>query len=127
MGFSREWSDLPLTNSFLPLLHELAVAAVPQDFGHRQLTCGDKYVLSDQTEADTSKPGLFMDGPVQCVVAIPLRESMTENINLDDLRQMLKTEVVADNAPIAAADRSRDLSRWFAWLSAILLLLEILL
>ena len=37
MGFSREWSDLPLTNSFLPLLHELTVAAVPQDFGQIHL------------------------------------------------------------------------------------------
>jgi hypothetical protein len=127
MGFSREWSDLPLTNSFLPLLHELAVAAVPQDFGHRHLTCGDKYVLSERTEADTSKPALFMDGAIQCDVSIPLRESMTETINLDDLRQMLKTEAVTENTPAAAVDRTRDLSRWFAWLSAILLLLEIIL
>ena len=127
MGVSREWSDLPLTNSFLPLLHELAVAAVPQDFGHRHLTCGDKYVLSDGTEADTSKPALFMDSAIQCDVSVPLRESMTETINLDDLRQMLKTEAITENAPAAAVDRTRDLSRWFAWLSAILLLLEIIL
>ena len=33
----------------------------------------------------------------------------------------------AENAPAAVVDRSRDLSRWFAWLSAILLLLEIFL
>jgi hypothetical protein len=54
---------------------------------------------------------------------------MTEAINLEDLRQMLKTEKSMEAAAPAAtaADRSRDLSRWFAWLSAILLLLEILL
>ncbi|MBR4372582.1 MAG: hypothetical protein IKS92_16150, partial [Victivallales bacterium] len=62
-----------------------------------------------------------------CDVSVPLRESMTETINLDDLRQMLKTEAVTENAPPAAVDRTRDLSRWFAWLSAILLLLEIIL
>ena len=129
IGFSREWSDLPLTNSFLPLLHELTVAAVPQDFGQIHLTCGDKHVLADGTEADTSKPALFMDGAVRCNVSIPLRESMTETVNLDDLRQMLKTEKsVETTAPTATtADRSRDLSRWFAWLAALLLLLEILL
>ena len=80
MGFSREWSDLPLTNSFLPLLHELSVAAVPQDFGHRHLACGDKYVLADGTEADTSKPALFMDSAIQCDISVPLRESMTETM-----------------------------------------------
>lgn len=129
IGFSREWSDLPLTNSFLPLLHELTVAAVPQDFGQIHLTCGDKHVLADGTEADTSKPALFMDGAVRCNVSIPLRESMTETVNLDDLRQMLKTEKsVETTAPTATtADRSRDLSRWFAWLAAILLLIEIIL
>ena len=128
-GFSREWSDFPLTNSFLPLLHELTVAAVPQDFGQIHLTCGDKHVLADGTEADTSRPALFMDGAVRCDVSVPLRESMTETINLEDLRQMLKTEksVEAAATTAATADRSRDLSRWFAWLSAILLLLEILL
>jgi hypothetical protein len=70
-----------------------------------------------------------MDGAVRCDVSVPLRESMTETINLEDLRQMLKTEKnVEAAAPTATtADRSRDLSRWFAWLSAILLLLEILL
>ncbi|MBR3651190.1 MAG: hypothetical protein IKN52_13135 [Victivallales bacterium] len=70
-----------------------------------------------------------MDGAVRCDVSVPLRESMTENINLEDLRQMLKTEKSVEAAATAAttADRSRDLSRWFAWLSAILLLLEILL
>ena len=128
IGFSREWSDLPLTNSFLPLLHELTVAAVPQDFGQIHLTCGDKHVLADGTEADTSKPALFMDGAVRCDVSVPLRESMTETVNLDDLRQMLKTEKSVETAaPAATADRSRDLSRWFAWLAAILLLIEIIL
>ncbi len=128
IGFSREWSDLPLTNSFLPLLHELTVAAVPQDFGQIHLTCGDKHVLADGTEADTSKPALFMDGAVRCDVSVPLRESMTETVNLDDLRQMLKTEKSVETAaPTATADRSRDLSRWFAWLAAILLLIEIIL
>lgn len=129
IGFSREWSDLPLTNSFLPLLHELTVAAVPQDFGQIHLTCGDKHVLADGTEADTSKPALFMDGAVRCDVSIPLRESMTETVNLDDLRQMLKTEKSVENAAPATttAERSRDLSRWFAWLAAILLLIEIIL
>ncbi len=129
IGFSREWSDLPLTNSFLPLLHELTVAAVPQDFGQIHLTCGDKHVLADGTEADTSKPALFMDGAVRCDVAVPMRESMTETVNLDDLRQMLKTEKNVETATPATAttDRSRDLSRWFAWLAAILLLLEIIL
>ena len=70
-----------------------------------------------------------MDGAVRCDVSVPLRESMTETINLEDLRQMLKTEKSMEAAAPAAtaADRSRDLSRWFAWLSAILLLLEILL
>ncbi len=129
IGFSREWSDLPLTNSFLPLLHELTVAAVPQDFGQIHLTCGDKHVLADGTEADTSKPALFMDGAVRCDVSIPLRESMTETVNLDDLRQILKTEKSVEiAAPTATTpDSSRDLSRWFAWLAAILLLLEIIL
>ena len=129
IGFSREWSDLPLTNSFLPLLHELTVAAVPQDFGQIHLTCGDKHVLADGMEADTSKPALFMDGAVRCDVSIPLRESMTETVNLDDLRQMLKTEKSVEIATPTAttADRSRDLSRWFAWLAAILLLIEIIL
>ena len=129
LGFSREWSDLPLTNSFLPLLHELTVAAVPQDFGQIHLTCGDKHVLADGNEADTSQPALFMDGAVRCDVAVPMRESMTETVNLDDLRQMLKTEKNVETATPATAttDRSRDLSRWFAWLAAILLLLEIIL
>lgn len=70
-----------------------------------------------------------MDGAVRCDVSVPLRESMTETINLEDLRQMLKTEKSMEAAAPATttADRSRDLSRWFAWLSAILLLLEILL
>lgn len=127
-GFSREWSDLPLTNSFLPLLQELASASIPHDFGQIHVTCGDRYTLADGTEVDTSKPSLFMDGTARGDVSVPLRESMTENINLDDLRQMLKAETTAEKHPAAtSAEHPRDLSRWFAWLSAILLLLEILL
>jgi len=127
VGFSREWSDLPLTNSFLPLLQELASVSIPQDFGQLHLTCGDRHVLADGTEADTSKPALFMDGTIRCDVSVPLRESMTETVNLDDLRQMIKNESVIENKPAAPQDGSRSLSRWFAWISAILLLLEIIL
>ena len=127
-GFSREWSDFPLTNSFLPLLRELTFASVPNGFGEIHLSCGDRHVLSDGKEADTSHPALFMDGSVRCDISLPLRESMTESINLDDLRMMLKS---GNSAPppsaVPPSEAPRDFSRWFAWLAAFLLLLEILL
>lgn len=127
-GFSREWSDFPLTNSFLPLLRELTLASVPHGFGEIHIFCGDRHILSDGKEADTSHPALFMDGSIRGDINVPLRESMIESINLDDLRMMLKSNQLSPSTEAAPqTNASRDFTRWFGWLAVLLFLLEILL
>jgi hypothetical protein len=142
LGLSPSWSDLALSNSFLPLLRELCLAAVPADYGVLRLSCGDALpqmstlfgeALVPGRPIDRSAPGLHRLGDWPVEINAPPRESMTERRNVADLRAALQqdeskhgnsgrwaSEGQAENPPL-------ELWRACAAMLALLMLSELLL
>lgn len=120
-GFTPDWSPFPLTASFLPLLRELAKDSVPDGYGIKRVTCGD-----ESSGTNTDKPGFaIVDGwPVE--IRPPARESMTQRINVEDLRIALTAHPTAQrlNATVTATDATRPVWKAAAFLLAALMLAE---
>jgi hypothetical protein len=129
LPLSVDWSDLPLTQSFLPLIRELALTAVPPGHGIDNLECGDRFP-ADGTEnlVDTSEPrAILHDGhPLQ--INVSRRESVLDRINLHDLsRQLVTSPDPTATAAIGPDARRDELWFWPAALAALLVLGEMLL
>ena len=130
LPLSANWSDLPLTQSFLPLIRELALVAVPPGFGIHNIDCGGE-LSHDGKAVDTSSPRAFLHAEESVQINVSRRESVLERANLYDLNRQL----VADDAGDLLADLDRaipgghanELWIWPAGLAALLVLAELLL
>jgi hypothetical protein len=134
LPFSVTWSDLPLTQSFLPLVRELAMAAVPPGYGIRNIECGVPFtdaLAKDAKPLDTSRPRALVYGEQPVQINVSRRESILDQANLYDLNRQLTTgdpdsltAQLAGGPTPAAAD---ELWVWPAGLAALLVLCELLL
>ncbi|MDB3958440.1 BatA domain-containing protein [Opitutales bacterium] len=127
-----QWTDLPLRNSFLPLLVELCALNQKQESlgGAIRLQAGEAMEIGDNP-VDTQNLGLFQMGEKRIEVVHPLVESMPEVINQNEL-----TEALVGNSSSVPADLSVNqvkaqsgipLWPWFALASAILIITEMIL
>ena len=127
-----QWTDLPLRNSFLPLLVELCALNQKQESigGSIRLQGGDSMEVGGKP-VDTQNLGLFQMGEKRIEVVHPLVESMPEVINRNEL-----TEALVGNPPSLPVGFSGNQVRpksgiplwpWFALASAILLVMEMIL
>ena len=124
------WTDLPLRNSFLPLLAELSRTGV-QVSGQRAwpvLEPGETYSASEEFVAE--KPGVFRLGEEWLEVMLSPSESSPDTLALDDLKQSfggganpLPTQV--DTAGIGDS-ASESLWLWFVLAATILLVVEMI-
>ena len=124
------WTDLPLRNSFLPLLAELSRTGV-QVSGQRAwpvLEPGETYSASEEFVAE--KPGVFRLGEEWLEVMLSPSESSPDTLALDDLKQSfggganpLPTQV--DTAGIGDSS-SESLWLWFVLAATILLVVEMI-
>lgn len=126
LPFSADWSDLPLSQSFLPLVRELALATVPPGHGIRNLDCGDRFP-ADET-VDTRSPRAFRHGEEAVQINVSRRESVLERTNLHDLhRQLMGGDGPAEVAVAGPDARASELWFWPAALAALAVLAELLL
>ena len=127
-----QWTDLPMRNSFLPLLVELcALNQKPDSIGGAiRLQAGEAMEIGDNP-VDTQNLGLFQMGEKRIEIVHPLVESMPEVINQNEL-----TEALVGNSSSVPAnlfvnqDRAQSdipLWPWFALASAILIVTEMIL
>lgn len=124
------WTDLPLRNSFLPLLAELSRTGV-QVSGQRAwpvLEPGETYSATEEFVAE--KPGVFRLGEEWLEVRLSPSESSPDTLALDDLKQSfgggtnpLPTQV--DTAGIGDS-ASESLWLWFVLAATILLVVEMI-
>lgn len=129
LPLSVDWSDLPLTQSFLPLIRELALTAVPPGHGIRNLDCGDRFPADGAAAAvDTREPRALLHGEQPLQINVSRRESVLERINLHDLNRQLETGPdAAAGASLGPEARADELWFWPAALAALLVLGELLL
>ncbi|MBR0459585.1 MAG: BatA domain-containing protein [Victivallales bacterium] len=98
--FSLDFSALPLTTSFLPLLRELSHTSVPEDFGVKRLLCGTPLLDAQNNPVDTKSPRAFLlDGwPVE--VTPPPSESTTEHLPTEDLHVALTGQTATSSSAL---------------------------
>ena len=124
------WTDLPLRNSFLPLLAELSRTGV-QVSGQRAwpvLEPGETYSATEEFVAE--KPGVFRLGEEWLEVMLSPSESSPDTLALDDLKQSFggganPLPVQVDTAGIGDS-ASESLWLWFVLAATILLVVEMI-
>ena len=124
------WTDLPLRNSFLPLLSELSRTGV-QVSGQRAwpvLEPGETYSASEEFVAE--KPGVFRLGEEWLEVILSPSESSPDTLVLDDLKQSFggganPLPAQVDTAGIGDS-ASESLWLWFVLAATILLVVEMI-
>lgn len=128
-----QWTDLPMRNSFLPLLVELgSLNHTEQDQGETlRLQAGVQKELSG-TLVDTEKIGLLQVGDQRIEIVHPLVESMPEVMRENDLLDALvgghtlsQGGDIAMN-PSSSQDQSQSLWQWFALGVFVLLIIEMI-
>jgi hypothetical protein len=133
LPLSASWSDFPLTQSFLPLVREIAQAAVPPGYGILDLECGS-VPPGDETDnepLDTSRPRALVRGEQPVQINVSRRESILDQVNLYDLSRQLTAG--SDDASAGEGTGNTQLSSrdelwaWPAALAALLVLAELLL
>ena len=124
-GFADWWGDFQLTNSFLPMLHELLENTLDSDAGRRRVTCGAR--LESQAEGlplDTSEPSLLLDGDAYVEVNVDVRESQETTVGELDVRDLLRMDSQTI-APLAEPSDKWSLQGLLALLLALAALLEL--
>ena len=124
------WTDLPLRNSFLPLLAELSRTGV-QISGQRAwpvLEPGETYSASEEFVAE--KPGVFRLGEEWLEVMLSPSESSPGTLALDDLKQSFggganPLPVQVDTAGLGDS-ASESLWLWFVLAATIILIVEMI-
>lgn len=95
-ALSPLWSDLPLSNSFLPLIRELFMAALPNDGGAVEIECGteppEEFVVSNGEKIDTREPGVSVVNDRALMVNVSRDESITDRQPLGSVRAALTTK-----------------------------------
>ncbi|MBP5638256.1 MAG: BatA domain-containing protein [Victivallales bacterium] len=125
-GFADWWGDFQLTNSFLPLLHEVLEQTLAGDSGRKSVLCGAPLVsASDGMAMDTSIPSLLLDGLTYVEVNVDIRESQEAYVGELDLRDLLRRDGYSDKQE-SSHENDADLSRGIGILMAMTLLLEFL-
>lgn len=124
LDFSPAWSAFGLTSSFLPVMRELSRQSVPEGYGVKRIFCGSKLTGKDGVDADTSKPGVLMFDEWPVEVHPPLQESMTERVNVEDLRLTLVDNEANAGINTPLTQEPVEYTRYFAWALALLFLGE---
>jgi hypothetical protein len=139
LPFDPQWSDLPLTASFLPMIQEIARTAVPAGYGITRVDCGQpipefrdllgRVAASSGQAQSTAEPGVFALGDRPVEVNISRRESSSERLNPYDLIHRLVSEAptTATGTAVPRAELPVRLPLWpvAALLAAGLFLLEV--
>lgn len=126
-----QWSDLPMRNSFLPLVAELCDVKDrdPQAGGVLRVESGQSTAHVD-LGIDASKFGLVQQGEQRIEVVHPLVESYPEVMNPYDLLDALTGTSTAGGMEAEIENiipqESQPLWQWFALAAFVLLLLETL-
>lgn len=113
-------SDLPLRNSFLPLIKELMRIAAPEGGGIERVE------LSSANADSFPEPGLYMSGERPLLVSVARSESDPQTLDLSAIRRTQQAGAAAA-AAVAADDQARSLWQWFALAAVAIFLLESLL
>ncbi len=128
-----EWTDLPMRNSFLPLIIELCDLNQRSESsaGTLRLEAGNHPEWSDHS-METRQIGLFQVGEQRIEVVHPLIESMPEVMNKNELHEALTGVHFAESRKQSDQDvlestNEKSLWLWFASSAAILLIIEMIL
>ncbi len=125
-----DWTDLPVRNSFLPLLVELGGfgQSLEMDTNRVRLEVGD--VLGEGDDLFVAQePGLSKKGSQWVEVVLPLAESIPEVFTVPEISEQIRgfsetTSADEDKASFNAKDRDTSLWTWIAGAIFFFLLLE---
>ncbi len=125
-----DWTDLPVRNSFLPLLVELGGfgQSLEKDTNRVRLEVGE--VLGEGDDLFVAQePGLSKRGSQWVEVVLPLTESMPEVFTIAEMSEQIRgfsetTSANEDKASFMAKDRDTSLWAWIAGAIFFFLLLE---
>ena len=128
-----EWTDLPMRNSFLPLLVELGGLNKREQGGAGilRLQAGDENNLHEAS-LDSQRIGLFQLGEQRIEIVHPLLESMPELMAKNELIDALSGgQLISDNEStlddVKETNNAQSLWHLFALTAAILLFVEMIL
>jgi len=125
-----DWTDLPVRNSFLPLLVELGGfgQSFEKETTRVRLEVGE--VLGEGDDLFVAQePGLSKRGSQWVEVVLPLAESMPEVFTISEMSEQIRgfsgtTSVEEDKASFIAKDRDISLWTWIVGAIFFFLLLE---
>jgi len=125
-----DWTDLPVRNSFLPLLVELGGFghSLEKDTSRVRLEVGE--VLGEGDDLFVARePGLFKRGSNWVEVVLPIAESMPEVFTVSEISEHIRgynqtTSADVDKASFMAKNRDTSLWVWIAGAIFLFLLLE---
>lgn len=93
--FNHIWSDLTISNSFLPLIRQMIISkAATEENSVLKLNIGEKKLKSGSFDEyiDTSKAGSFVVDEIPVTVNISRQESLPNKLNLLDFKARLLQE-----------------------------------
>lgn len=127
LSFHSRASDLPLRNSFLPLIKELFLVAAPGDGGFVQAHCRStvsEALNAINTElADLDQPGLVLETTRPLIVNVDRAESDPETLQPDELERQISGRTTA-RPSYATALPGISLWPWFALATFLIFIAE---
>ncbi|MDY0176279.1 MAG: BatA and WFA domain-containing protein [Lentisphaeria bacterium] len=135
-AFNLNWSDFPLTQSFLPMLRELCSGLTNDAAGKIRLACGqtppeikalDGTVMELDQEADLTRPGLARMGEYALEINLNPSESDPATVKTADLQRFLQSQEQSRQQSASHPPPQGSLWLACATLLAVLILLELLL
>ncbi|MFP6888051.1 MAG: hypothetical protein VB997_10830, partial [Opitutales bacterium] len=122
------WTDLPMRNSFLPLVMELVRGPKGvQDRSWPRLESGDTLVVGEETFR-AEEPGTFRFRDRLVEVALPAAESVPEVFETAEAGESLgvgsAVGKVSGGVEPSAGEESKSLWLWFAIAAALLFICE---
>lgn len=124
-GFADWWGDFQVTNSFLPMLQELLLSSVADDYGYRRVHCGETLSDASGLYLDTFEPSLYLDESGYIEVNMDIRESSFRFVAELDMLELLYREGALKSK--SKGDDEHGLELYFAVAFACVLCLELLL
>ena len=128
--FHASWSDLPLRNSFLPLVRELLTGFGEQPESQwPRIAVGETLASPDGESFEGAEPGLFQWKNQLVSVNVPREESAASVLGVETVRESLgSTGRLATSGRAHLAEETdqsgKPLAHWFALFAAGLLLAE---
>ena len=125
------WTDLPLRNSFLPLLMELTQGSgsTPSSRAWPVLEPGD-YLIGDQGRFEAVEPGAFRFEDQWIEVVLSSAESSPKTLSLNEISDSFGGDISAQKAQmqdqLKYEEENNPLWMWFAIAAAILLIIEMI-